>query len=257
MLGRLLKYEIPALGRKLVPLYIAWAAAAAFLGIMIGPLQERSEFMVVISVLIYTGVTTAIFVLAIVMIIQRYKNSLLGDEAYFNMVLPVSTSQHIANKLISALIWIFLTGVAAFITALIIGLFGGAFFEFIQIDWKFILGKINGNVALLIIEFLIAILLSAGKTVMQIYTAITIGHQAKSHTTLASIGAYIGVLIFESMVGRVFFAAHPAFTKLTHEISDFAEFQMILIPAMIVTLILIAVYFVICKILMEKRLNLN
>ena len=107
MLGKLLKYEIPALGRKLVPLYIAWAAAAVFLGLMIGPLQEKSEFMIVISALLYTGVATAIFVMAIVLIIQRYKNSLLGEEAYFNMVLPVSTSQHIANKLISALIWVF------------------------------------------------------------------------------------------------------------------------------------------------------
>ena len=154
MLGKLLKYEIPALGRKLVPLYIAWAAAAVFLGLMIGPLQDKSEFMIVISVLLYTGVATAIFVMAIVLIIQRYKNSLLGEEAYFNMVLPVSTSQHIANKLISALIWIFLTGVAALVTALIIGLFGGAFFEFIHINWNLVLQHITGNAVLLFIELL-------------------------------------------------------------------------------------------------------
>ena len=257
MLGKLLKYEIPALGRKLVPLYIAWAAAAVFLGLMIGPLQEKSEFMVVISALLYTGVATAIFVMAIVLIIQRYKNSLLGEEAYFNMVLPVSTSQHIANKLISALIWIFLTGVAAVITALIIGLFGGAFFEFIHIDWKLLFQHIYGNAVLLFIELLIAVLVSAGKTVMQIYTAITIGHQAKSHTTLASIGAYIGILIFESMIGRLFIALHPAFTNLASQISDYAQFQLIILPAILIGVAFIAVYFLVCKVLMEKRLNLS
>lgn len=257
MLGKLLKYEIPALGRKLVPLYIAWAAAAVFLGLMIGPLQEKSEFMVVISALLYTGVATAIFVMAIVLIIQRYKNSLLGDEAYFNMVLPVSTSQHIANKLISALVWIFLTGVAAFVTALIIGIFGGAFLEFIHIDWKMVFQHINGNAVLLFIELLIAVLASSGKTVMQIYAAITIGHQAKSHTTLASIGAYIGILIFESLVGRVLMAIYPVYTKLTSEISDYAQFQMILIPAMLIALAFMAVYFLVCKTLMEKRLDLS
>ena len=257
MLGKLLKYEVPALGRKLVPLYIAWAAAAVFLGLMIGPLQEKSEFMIVISALLYTGVATAIFVMAIVLIIQRYKNSLLGEEAYFNMVLPVSTSQHIANKLISALIWVFLTGVAAVITALIIGLFGGAFFEFIHINWKMVFQYINGNDVLLFLELLIAILVSSGKTVMQIYAAITIGHQAKSHTTLASIGAYIGILIFESMIGRLFIAIAPAFSNLTSQMSEDAQFQTIMIPAILVGVVLIAVYFLVCKVLMEKRLNLS
>ena len=33
MLGKLLKYEIPAMGRKLLPLYVAWAATALFLGL--------------------------------------------------------------------------------------------------------------------------------------------------------------------------------------------------------------------------------
>ena len=256
MLGKLLKYEIPALGRKLVPLYIAWAAAAVFLGLMIGPLQYKSEFMVVISALLYTGVATAIFVMAIVLIIQRYKNSLLGEEAYFNMVLPVSASQHIANKLISALVWIILTGVAAFVTALIIGLFGGAFFEFIHVDWNLLFQHINGNAILLLIEILIAILVSAGKTVMQIYTAITIGHQAKSHTTLASIGAYIGVLICESLIGRLFVAIHPA-SNLTSQIPDYTLFQMVMIPAILVGVAVTVVYFLVCKILMEKRLNLS
>ena len=257
MLGKLLKYEIPALGRKLVPLYIAWAAAAVFLGLMIGPLQDKSEFMIVISVLLYTGVATAIFVMAIVLIIQRYKNSLLGEEAYFNMVLPVSTSQHIANKLISALIWIFLTGVAALVTALIIGLFGGAFFEFIHINWNLVLQHITGNAVLLFIELLIAVFVSAGKTVMQIYAAITIGHQAKSHTTIASIGAYIGILIFESLIGRLLLVFYPAFEKLTTQISDYAQFQMIMVPAILIGVAFIVVYFLVCKVLMEKRLNLS
>ena len=33
MLGKLLKYEIPAMGRKMLPLYAAWAVTALFLGL--------------------------------------------------------------------------------------------------------------------------------------------------------------------------------------------------------------------------------
>ena len=92
MLGKLLKYEIPAMGRKLLPLYAAWAATALFLGLTTQSSDSKTEFMVVISALLYTAVATAIFVMTIILIVQRYSNSLLGDEAYFNHVLPVSVS---------------------------------------------------------------------------------------------------------------------------------------------------------------------
>jgi hypothetical protein len=92
MLGKLLKYEIPALGRKLVPLYIGWAVTAALLGLAVGPASSKSDFMVVISAMLYSAVAAAVLVMAVVMIIQRYSKSLLGDEAYFYQVLPVTAS---------------------------------------------------------------------------------------------------------------------------------------------------------------------
>ncbi len=256
MLGKLLKYEIPALGRKLVPLYAAWAATAVFMGIMIGPAQGEGGFMMVLSALLYFSVAVAIFVMSVIMIIQRYNNSLLGEEAYFNMVLPVKASDHIANKLISAMIWILLTGIVAIGTALIIGLFAGAMYG-LNIDWSLLADHITGREILLFVEILILFFLSLVKTVLQIYTAITIGHQAGQHTTLASIGAYIGVMIFESAIGRIFALFFPAIMDQTSQISDFGQVQLLFVPAMIVSLVLVAVYFIVCKVLMEKRLNLN
>ena len=256
MLGKLLKYEIPALGRKLVPLYAAWAATAVLLGIMIGPAQEKYGFMMVISALLYSGVATAIFVMAIIMIIHRYTNSLLGDEAYFNMVLPVSASAHIANKLISALLWILLTGVAAVVTVLIIGFFGAELYSIPNI-WKYISPYINDNMVMMIVEMVVLSVMGLVKTVLQIYAAVTIGHQARQHVTLASIGAYIGVMIFESLAGRVFMAIFPAMEKHMEQFSDFGEFQLFAIPSMLMTLFFIVIYFIICKTLLEKRLNLS
>ena len=122
MLGKLLKYEIPAMGRKLLPLYAAWAATALLLGLTTQSAESKSEFMVVISALLYTAIATAIFVMTIIMIVQRYSNSLLGDEAYFNHVLPVSVAEHIGNKAISATLWIFVTILVAIFTGLLIGI---------------------------------------------------------------------------------------------------------------------------------------
>ena len=252
MLGKLLKYEIPALGRKLVPLYIGWAVTAALLGLAVGPASSKSDFMVVISAMLYSAVAAAVLVMAVVMIIQRYSKSLLGDEAYFYQVLPVPASEHIVSKAVSALIWVLLSGAAMLLTGLLIAIFSGSLKEFFGILPDIFRG-IKGAEWLIILEFLILFALSITKSVMAIYAAITIGHQAQKHTTLASIGAYIAVLWFEAIVGRACAGLYPDLI-MTFDIYDFHK---IFFGALIITLAFMAIYFFICKYLMEKRLNLN
>ena len=217
MLGKLLKYEIPAMGRKLLPLYAAWAATALFLGLTTQSSDSKTEFMVVISALLYTAVATAIFVMTIILIVQRYSNSLLGDEAYL-VAGPDFSIREMIHDLMN-----------------------------MQLEWPKHLG-------LYIVEVLIMVIASAVKTIMQIYAAITIGHQAQNRTTLASIGAYILILVFESIVGRMFI---PLFAKIGFSEDEFLNFTMIFIVGVIAAAAFSAVYFFVCKYLMEKRLNLN
>lgn len=262
MLGKLLKYEIPAMGRKMLPLYAAWAAAAFILGLSTQSADSKSEFIVVISALLYTAIATAIMVMTVIMIVQRYSNSLLGDEAYFNHVLPVTASAHIANKLISATLWVFVTILVAALTAILIGLgglivaglhgmnIGSILHDLFNIDFNF-----PKHFGLYVIEVLILVLASAVKTIMQIYAAVTIGRQVPNHTTLASIGAYIVIMMFESTVGRMMV---PVFLRgwMQIDLSEAASLQQVFIPALIGTVLFSALYFFICKYLMEKRLNL-
>ena len=215
MLGKLLKYEIPAMGRKLV---------------------------------------------TIILIVQRYSNSLLGDEAYFNHVLPVSVAEHIGNKAISATIWVFVTILVAILTGLLIAIgaviVGGIegldirdfFYELFHMDLD-----LPKHFGLYVIEVLILTVTGIVKTIMQIYAAITIGHQVQNRTTLASIGAYILIMIFESSVGR---ALLPLFINLEYAPDGFVNFNRVFIPGFILAVIFSAIYFFICKYLMENRLNL-
>ena len=256
MLGKLLKYEIPALGRKLMPLYAGWCATAVLLGLAVGPAASKSEFMVVVTGLMYTAVATAVLVMAVVMIIQRYSHSLLGDEAYFYQVLPVTASEHIASKGITALVWVLLSGVAMLITGLIIAIFSGVLFG-ADIQWAEIfraLAALRAKEWLSVIEFIILSALSITKSVLGIYAAITIGHQVEKHTTLASIGAYIGVLVFESIVGRIIIEIFP---DVFRNIDSMWELNGVFFCAMIVTVLIGAVYFFTCRYFMENKLNLN
>jgi hypothetical protein len=259
MLGKLLKYEIPAMGRKLGPLYAAWAATALFLGLTAQAAESKSEFMVVISALLYTAIATAILVMTIILIVQRYSNSLLGDEAYFNHVLPVSVSAHIGNKAISATLWIFVTVLVAILTAILIAI-GAVLVTGDSITFREIfkgLANIGAHIpehfGLYVIEVLILVITGIVKTIMQIYAAITIGHQAQNHTTLASIGAYIALMIIESTVGRMLL---PVFMNVQYNADGLLNFNMIFFPSVIAAIAFSAIYFFVCKYLMENRLNL-
>ena len=245
------------MGRKLLPLYVAWAATALFLGLTTQAAESKNEFMVVISALLYTAIATAIFVMTIIMIVQRYSNSLLGDEAYFNHVLPVTVSEHIGNKAISATLWIFVTILVAVFTGLLIGIgaviVSGEFISLRELIQSFYQIDLPKHFGLYVIEVLILTITGTVKTIMQIYAAITIGHQVQNRTTLASIGAYIGILIFESSVGR---ALLPLFINLEYGTDGFVNFSRVFIPGFIMAVIFSVIYFFICKYLMENRLNL-
>lgn len=263
MLAKLLKYELPAMGRKLLPLYAAWAVTAIILGIATQSSASKSDLMAILSILLYVGVTVAIMVLSVVMIIQRYNTSLLGDEGYFSHVLPVSVSAHIGNKLISAVIWVTVTMMVALLTGLLILLGIGITTGFDGYNMSYI--EVPKRFWLYAFEFLLIMIVGIVKMVMQIYAAITIGHQAQNHTTLASIGAYIVVLMFEGALGRIIAGVVPVFTQVMMQGEYNADlygpdgilmFNRLFIPAMLMTLAFSAVYFFVCKYLMEKRLDL-
>ncbi len=257
MLSKLMKYEMPALGRKIVPLYVAWAATAVLLGLVIDRPTMKSEFFPVLIVALYVGLTAAVFVMALVMIIQRYNRDLLGDGGYFSHTLPVKAGTHIMNKTLSATIWVVLSGLVALVTILIIVFISDAN-EFLSVEWSRIFSNITGKEVLFLIEFFILACFSIVKSILAIYTALTIGHQAQNHTTLCSIGAYIGVLICEGTFGNLVTKIIPNINiEYTGGIfPNFGDVQISLLILALITLLIAAVYFFICKYLMEKRLNL-
>lgn len=260
MLGKLLKYELPAMGRKMLPLYAAWAVTAFMLGFSVDLAGSQTDFPFIISGILYTAVATAIMVITIIMIVQRYSNSLLGNDGYFYHVLPVGTSAHIGTKLISATMWVLATMVVAILTGVLIvagvilaeGITLSEVMEairrFMEIDFNF-----PEHMALYVTEALILMLASIVKTVMQIYAALTIGYQAANHTTLASIAAYILLLVFESTVGEI---VEPVTSNMVYGTDGFLDFHEIFVPCLAISVLLSALYFLICKLLLDKRLNL-
>ena len=256
MLGKLLKYEIPALGRKLIPLYIAWVATALVVGVMLLGKHDVPEFLTVISGLIYVAVTTAVVVMTIILIIQRYARDLLGDGGYFSHTLPVGAGTHIAGKTIGATLWVLISILIAVLTCLItVAITAG--WNNISYSLSSFFGDFDARVLLLIIEFVILATASLAKSILAVYAAITIGYQARRHKVLYSIIAYIGVLIFESVLAK-------ALTSLVNidqinitSLDQIGSIQFFFCFGFAVSIAIGAVYFLISRYLMTRRLNLD
>ena len=121
MFGKLLKHEFKATGRTLGPLYGGFAALVLaacgmlwltwqFGEVKVGLGTVKVETGTILGAL--SGVLTLVAVFAMmaivivteVLIIMRFYR-LLGDDGYFWFSLPVTPAQHMAVKLIAAMVW--------------------------------------------------------------------------------------------------------------------------------------------------------
>ena len=104
MLGKLMKYELKACGRIFVPLYVAILVVAAIIGVF-----SNTESFQVASILIFIlmALFIGLMVVTIVLIIQRFKKSLLEDEGYLMFTLPVSIKNLILSKYLTSYLYNF------------------------------------------------------------------------------------------------------------------------------------------------------
>lgn len=245
MLGKMLRYELPAMGRLLIPMYIACVAVSALAG-----MAMNTEAIGFTFIAIYSVIVAAVFVLLFVMIIQRFAKSMLGDEAYFSLTLPVSMTQQILNKLLSSAIWYIASVAVIAISAGIIYFMTTMRLDISVMEWlddddfgDFISYAFWSSLPKLIILMLVSML----GGILQIYAAMVIGFQANKHTLLASVGVYIGTVAIESIIEGILG------DNLYSNVGDGTGYVLSLILEIAYALI----YFFITKYFMEKRLNLS
>ena len=114
MLTKLLKHEFRATARIMGPLYLVLLAVA--LGFNFSArLMDSGNFVLnmlaALVVMAYVVAITAVFIVAFILMLQRFYKNLLGDEGYIMFTLPASVHQHVWSKLIVSAVWFIATGV--------------------------------------------------------------------------------------------------------------------------------------------------
>ncbi len=133
MLGKLLKYEMKASARTLIPLYIGTLVAAvvcAFItaslvtddGVLFSVMYGKTPRIFSAFVfLLFFGLCVAIMVLTAMIVIQRFNKNLIGDEGYLMFTLPVTHVQLLSSKLIAGLLWVLIGTIIMCLSGVIIG----------------------------------------------------------------------------------------------------------------------------------------
>ena len=129
MLGKLLKYELKASSRTLLPLYAGILILSLVCGLFLA--TQANNFMASNKMNIFFGILylllfallVAMGVLTVVSIVQRFYKNLLGDEGFLMFTLPVSSITLLSSKLLAAMIWTLassIVGVLSFILTMFV-----------------------------------------------------------------------------------------------------------------------------------------
>ena len=250
MLGKLIKYDLKALAKILAPLWGVLLVMGLIFGISIrSNLEGIGNTMIVFSLVVIVAVIVAIFVMNVIVVIQRFWKGLLQEEGYLMFTLPVTTRSLILSKVISALI-------ISCGTALVISLLG---VEIIAISPVKLMDTVTyfGNWVIKVhagpwigYGAVIAVVgLLSG--IYHIYAAMVIGQLSNGNRFLFAFVAYAVLSIIVSLIGI------PSMTNLDNMGSSLQNtfgFDGDLWIYLVENIVIIIVYHIVTEVILTKKL---
>ena len=180
MLGKLLKYEIRAMGRIMLPLYLVMIFAAGLFAVnmrlgLSGTAKTVVEKFALITGFLFFAAILAVMVVMTLMVVQRFYRNLLGTEGYLMFTLPVTTLQHIVCKALTSLLWIVI-GIGAGVLSgfLMVGILSNIpeFMEELQEAWRMFFS--TDGLAVRIVLFAVLVIVGIVESVCKVYAAMAI-----------------------------------------------------------------------------------
>ena len=259
-IGKVFKYEMKHSMRILLPVYAAVIAIALLAGILTagksalsgaenqnnnfnftytlnginGTLSEATGFAMFLFIII----VIASAVVSIIILVKRFKNGLLGDEAYLNLSLPVTIEEHLWGRIFHIYIWSF-----AYIITMIISLLLISFSS-----WKDIFSHFDSESFYGFFGIMLFILFGSLALILFIFLINAIGHLAKRHRTLVKL---ISLILILSITSRIIGGINYAFFQKTNN-SIGVFYLMSLFGAILSVIYGTATYFI-----LKLKLNLE
>ena len=199
MMGKLIKHELNATARLVLP----FLAVSALSGIFFSLLWEKGGSMILLRDIVgaVMGIAlTGLCVIGLAIIIGRFYRNVMTDTGYLTMTLPVNAHEFVLAELIMCLLWGVITAVVLFAAFLLPGI---NFADLARTETLESIKQVfravfrEPSAFLIVIEAVIALILAFFLYCLRFYGAMAVGQLADSRRILLSIAAYVlwGIVI--------------------------------------------------------------
>lgn len=282
MLGKLLKYDIKALWKMMLPLILSVLGTSVVGTIALRVIVEMSNspvnhsnsmnnpfsglFMLSLGMLVFVAVMALIAfdVIATVFILYRYYKNLFTDEGYLTFTLPVTTDQILLSKIINGVLWSVISLIVTIIGGGLIVVLGsgvswGRIANELIDEIQNILHYMGLNGVLVTVETILSGIFALIYSLLLCYLSITIGSTvARRHKVLASIGIFFGIQFalsiatsFVSFIPTLYMASAVSTTAASWTVHLTAVINLAIQAA-----VAVGSYFI-CRAILTRRLNLS
>lgn len=205
MLFKLLKYDFRAMWKQFS---LIWGAALALALVNRFTLFQDTDNAILsedgLFMFAFICVIVAMFVIAVIFVVNRFSKGLLGDEGYLMHTLPVRPWQLVLSKLICGTVTWVGCGVVALLSPVLMVPFNLP--DLLQFPWLTALRGLmkHPDMLALMAEFCLVILFSIVLLIASMYLAMALGHLFSRHRRLISVAAFIGLYtLLMNIYGRV------------------------------------------------------
>ena len=265
MLRKLMKHEFRATGRVMGPLFGLLLIAAIAARFSVGVLLESSaRFLNLLGGLFTTAFVIAIVgvcVMSLVLMINRFRTNLLGDEGYIMFTLPASVHQQIWSKLIVSAVWFIATGLAVVAAGFILVAQQGFWLEirrgFAEI-FRHLTAYYAFNGTAFLFELLALIFVGCCVLCLEFYAAMAIGHSFAAHKVLYSVLSFLGLqFVMQLLSGGILVGTNYDILVVVLPSDGVLAMHSVMLTMIVSTAVFGAVYYVITTMFLKKRLNLE
>ena len=242
-------------------LLIAAIAARFSVGVL---LESSARFLNLLGGLFTTAFVIAIVgvcVMSLVLMINRFRTNLLGDEGYIMFTLPASVHQQIWSKLIVSAVWFIATGLAVVAAGFILVAQQGFWLEirrgFAEI-FRHLTAYYAFNGTAFLFELLALIFVGCCVLCLEFYAAMAIGHSFAAHKVLYSVLSFLGLqFVMQLLSGGILVGTNYDLLTVSLPSDGVLAMHSVMLTVIASTAVFGAVYYVITTMFLKKRLNLE
>lgn len=275
MVKKLFKYEIIYYLRTLMPFELVLLGMSLL--IRISQFFEGEEkiygIMNGFSIFGYVMAIIVCFVLLFIVSITRFYKNLFKNEGYLMFTLPVTASEHLWVKVLTAILFGILTviNVAISIMVATAGELCGEIFKAAAYLIKDAAAQIGtANLIFYIIEYVLLLMIASATGYMLYYACISVGQLARKNRVLAAVGVYFGYSAVMQLLSSILMTVFSAFFANTDFIDNieliignltqnqvYLLIHGVMLLAMAFSAVGFAIYFLVSKYVISNKLNLE